>query len=148
MQKIKHLIVTIIALGLISPAIAGIVSARIPVIIYDGPSENSQRKFLLGKGYPLIIIAETTEWLTVCMHDRSSGNIKRRDTRPGNNVVVLRSTKLYAEPNEDSNLVANLGRNLLLANTGDTIDGWLPVRHESGYNGFVRAIDVWGHSGC
>ncbi len=127
---------------------AGLVAARLPIVIYDGPSEDAAPRYLLGKGYPLVVISETSDWLTVCMHDGTSGHVHRRDTRPGDNVVALQPTAVREQPNPSGTVVIRAGRELLLSNTGDVISGWLPVRHASGTSGFVRAVDVWGHSGC
>ena len=127
---------------------AGMVAARLPVIVYDGPSESATPRYLLGKDYPLVVISETSSWLTICMHDGTSGHIHRNDARPGDTVVVLRSTVVRADPRPGADAVLNVGERLLLSNTGDLISGWLPVRHQSGVSGFVSASDVWGHSGC
>ena len=129
-------------------AFAGKVAARLPVVVYDGPSDSTTPRYLLGKDYPLVVISETTGWLTICMHDGTSGHIHRGDARPGDTVVVLYSSVVREEPSQAANPVLNAGAQLLLANTGDVISGWLPVRHESGVSGFIRASDVWGHSGC
>lgn len=136
------------ALGLALPASAGLVAARMPVVVYDGPAETALRRFLIGKGYPLVVIAETSEWLTVCLHDGSSGNVHRRDALPGDNVIVRESTVMRGDPNPGGTVKMRLGRNLLLTGTGDPISGWLPVRHENGIAGFVELASVWGSSGC
>ena len=130
------------------PALSGVVAALMPVVVYDGPSENGLPRYLLGKGYPLVVISDTDDWLTVCMHDGSSGYVNRRDTLPGNNVIVLDSTILRSDPNPDGTVKMKLGRGLMLASTGDQISGWLPVRHENGISGFVELARVWGHSSC
>ena len=130
------------------PASAGLVAARLPVVVYDGPSETALRRFLIGKGYPLVVIAETSEWLTVCLHDGTSGNVHRRDALPGDNVIVREASVLRGDPNPGGTIKMKLGRNLLLTGTGDPISGWLPVRHENGVAGFVELASVWGHSGC
>ena len=141
------LALTTIVLGA-ALAQAGMVTARLPVIVYDGPSENATPRYLLGKGYPLVVISETTDWLTVCMHDGTTGNVHRRDTRPGNHVIVLTPTSVRVEPNPSALLLLKAGQNLMLANTGDVINGWLPVRHTSGVAGFLAATDVWGYADC
>lgn len=137
-----------LAVAFFAAATAGMVAARLPVVVYDGPSSSATPRYLLGKDYPLIVISETAEWLTICMHDGTSGHISRADARPGDTVVVLTPTVVRAEPSDGAAPVLNAGPQLLLANTGDVISGWLPVRHESGVSGFVPATDVWGHSGC
>ena len=129
-------------------ASAGVVAARTPVVVYDGPSDSSTPRYLLGGGYPLVVISETTDWLTVCMHDGTNGYVPRRDTRPGDNVVVVSATVVRSEPNPDAAVVLNAAPLLLLTTTGDIFSGWLPVRHDGGQTGFVPATDVWGHSQC
>lgn len=130
------------------PAVAGNVAARLPVVVFDGPSENSTPRYLLGKGYPVVILSETATWLKVCLHDRANGYLQRRDVVPGNNVIVTRPTELRADPSAAGAVVLQANTDLLLTSTGEAISGWLPVYHASGNSGFVSLQDVWGHSGC
>lgn len=138
-----------LALGLsLLPASAGTVAARLPVIVYDGPAESSVPRYLLGKDYPVVVVAETAGWVKICLHDRSVGYIHRRDLVPGSTVIVVRDTKVRTDPSLGSPTVLQAGSNLLLASTGDPIEGWLPVHHSSGISGFIPIQDVWGHSAC
>ncbi len=127
---------------------AGRVAGRTPIIVYSGPSENSTPSFLLSEDYPLVVISETSTWLTICMHDQTSGHVLLQDSKPGDNVVVIRPSTVYEEPSLQAAQLMLAGNNLLLASTGEIINGWLPVRHRAGTTGFILADDVWGHSGC
>ena len=148
MRKLSCQLCVALACLLCLPATASIVARNMPVIVYSGPSENSTPNFLLGEGYPLVVISETNDWLTICLHDRTSGYVRLGDTKPGNNVVVLRPTAIREEPAPQSPRLMLADYNLLLASTGEVIDGWLPVRHITGTTGFIPAKDIWGQTGC
>ena len=130
------------------PSLAGFVTARQPVIIYDGPSTDSNPRYLLGKDYPVTIISETSQWLKVCLHDQTTGYLERRDVVPGNNVIVIRPTVLRSDPSDSGGRMFKAAPQLLLTSTGEPIGGWLPIRHSSGSTGFVQLQDIWGNSGC
>lgn len=150
MRRIAAAAAALAALAAFPPALAreGLVAARLPVVVYDGPSDSAIPRYLLGKDYPLVVISETSGWLTVCMHDGTSGHVHRNDARGGSTVVVLGSTVVRADPSPGADPVMNAGPQLLLHQDGDMISGFVPVRHDSGLTGFVPAGDVWGHSGC
>lgn len=147
-MRIWRILVLVVAPLLLAPTLAGTVAARLPVVVFDGPAESSSPRYLLGKGYPVVVISETSTWLKVCLHDRSTGYLHRRDVVPGNNVMTIRPAALRADPSPAGAILLQSAKNLLLTSTGEPIRGWLPVRHVSGSAGFIQLQDVWGYSGC
>ena len=124
---------------------AEIVARRLPVVIYAGPSETSTRIALVGKDYPFVRIAETADWFKVCLHNGSVGYVRRNDTAAGQRVVIRARTPLLYAPQADSEKVVDLAAGLLLEVSGNPYEGYLPVRHPAGYEGFVELNAAWGH---
>ena len=125
-------------------AVEGVLVARNPATVYDAPSRNSQPLFLLSLGYPLIVLSQTADWLTVCMHDGNVGYVSARDVKTGSGAIVLTRTQVRSAPSPSSGAVVfTADQGLMLSVTGTATGKWLPIRHISGRKGYIHRDDLF-----
>ena len=142
----KRLLAAAAVLACLAPAAAaeGVLVARNPATIYDAPSENGRRLFLLSLDYPLTVLSRTAAWLTVCMHDGSVGYISARDVKPGNGAIVLTRTQVRTAPGPAAGRISfTADQGLMLAVEGPPKGEWLPIRHVSGRKGYINRGDLF-----
>jgi SH3-like domain-containing protein len=116
-----------------------------PAILYDAPSVRADRLFVASRGYPFEVLVKLDAWTKVrdangevawienkAMGDRSMALV----------TVPLADVRAAASP--QAPLAFEAYKGVLLEITGPAVDGWVPVRHRDGQQGFIRAAHVWG----
>ncbi len=132
-----------LALAAGSAAADGAATARNPVTVYNGPSQNDPL-YLLSLDYPLVVISRTSEWMTVCMHDGTVGNIQARDAKDASGGIVLARSPVRESPDPLGAVVFNADKGLLLDVAGDPVGNWLPVAHaSSGKKGYIGIANIF-----
>ena len=115
-------------------------------ILYDAPSAEASRVYILSQGYPVEVIVNLGEWVKV--RDQQGGlNWIESKNLVNKRTVLVTADKTEMKIAEDSNsaLVATVEKDVvleLLATTNK--NGWIKVKHRDGVTGFVQASDVWG----
>lgn len=116
-------------------------------ILYDAPSAEASKIFILNNGYPVEIIVNLGAWLKV--RDQLGGLSWVESKNLGGKRTVLVTTKTDIKIAEDgaSALVATVEKDVVLELLSSTHkNGWIKVRHRDGATGFVQVSDVWGFS--
>jgi SH3-like domain-containing protein len=116
------------------------------VILYDAPSAQSQKRFIVNQGYPLEVVVALQGWLKV---RDASGALNWVEVRKVSNkqrtVMVKVAQAVVRQAADDSApVVFQVQQNVLLEMSEGGAPGWLRVRHRDGSNGFIRAAQVWG----
>ena len=114
-------------------------------ILYDAPSAEASKIYILNQGYPVEIIVNLGDWVKV--RDQLGGLswLESKNLASKRTVLVTKKTELKAAEDSASNLVASVEKEVvleLLATTNK--NGWIKVKHRDGLVGFVQASDVWG----
>ena len=116
-----------------------------PAILYDGPSNKAGKLFILSRDHPLEVLVKLDKWTKVRDTDGAIGWVENSLIGERRHVQVsANAAEIHAMPSPTSLLVFEAQRGVLLEATGPAADGWLPVRHRDGQNGFVRSVQVWG----
>ena len=116
-----------------------------PAIVFDAPSVKAAKTFILARQQPVEVLVKLDKWIkirdadnTVGWVENSAVELKRRAQ------VSVAVADIRNMPNPASSLVFEAQRAVILDVTGAANDGWLPVRHRDGQQGFVRKSQVWG----
>ena len=116
------------------------------VILYDAPSTQSQKRFIVSQGYPLEVIVVLQGWVKVrdatgALNWVEAGKVS---TKQRTVMVKVASAQIRTEADENSPPVFRAQQNVVLDLTETLASGWLKVRHRDGIVGYLRATQVWG----
>jgi len=114
-------------------------------VLYDAPSRESKRLFVVSRHYPLEVIVNLDAWVKVRDQTGALSWIERKLLSDQRMVVVTApSAEARQRPEEGAPLAFVAVQNVALELLGAAPGGWLRVRHPDGANGFLRANLVWG----
>lgn len=114
-------------------------------ILYDAPSAQSQKRFIVSKGYPLEVIVVLQGWVKV--RDASGAlswvEAGKVSAKPRTVMVRVPLAPVRQAADETAPVVFQAQQNVVLELT-EVAGGWLRVRHADGAAGFIRVSQVWG----
>ncbi len=115
-------------------------------MLFDAPSNRANKIFIILRLTPLELLVKLEKMTKVRDADGTIGWVdndalgSRRHVQVSVPVAAVRAT-----PNATGNLLFDAQRTVLLEVSGAaTADGWLPVKHRDGPNGFIQLSQVWG----
>jgi SH3-like domain-containing protein len=117
------------------------------LILFEGPSSSTKKKFIVTEGYPLKIIVSLKDWKKVEDHLGKISWAQTKGLDKERTIMTLRSlVTIYNKPSKNGAKLAYVDNfialNLLSPNV---TDGWVKVKSLSvGVEGFIRAEEVWG----
>lgn len=115
-------------------------------VLYDGPSERAQKRFIVVRGTPLEVVSSLGAWAKVRDYAGDVFWILQAELAPPRHVAVSRAlASVRKTPRSAGELVFQAERGVLLELVDEPAPaGWLRVRHRDGATGFVSADEVWG----
>ncbi|NMF90143.1 SH3 domain-containing protein [Aromatoleum petrolei] len=147
MRTLLHRIALAAALAVPAAAVHAIEyrSVAEPAIMYDSPSDKGKRLFIIAAGTPLEVVVSLDKWAKVRDAGGSINWIERRALSEKRTVMVTSARAVVRQrPAADAPVAFESAKDVVLEVTGSANEGWLPVRHKDGANGFVRVTEVWG----
>jgi SH3-like domain-containing protein len=127
------------------PAKAFVSVGERPAVMYDAPSERSNKTFIVLRNTPLEVLVKLAKWIKVRDAEGTIGWVEAAAVGERRFVqVAANSADVRAMANANSANVFDAQRGVLLEVSGMPLDGWLPIRHRDGQTGFVRQTQVWG----
>ncbi|MFN3789686.1 SH3 domain-containing protein [Massilia sp.] len=116
-----------------------------PVILYDTPTTKGTRMYIAPRGMPLQVVSSYGDWVKVRDANGELAWTEARGLSPRRNLVVRTpGAKVFAGPDEGSQVLMTADRGVLLELVDPTALAWIRIRHRDGIDGYVRANDVWG----
>lgn len=116
-----------------------------PTVLYDAPSNRSNRTFIMLRNTPLEVLVKLDRWTKVRDADNTIGWVENGALGDRRYVQVsAASAEVRANAAANAPVVFEAQRQVLLEVTGAATEGWIPVRHRDGQAGFVRTTQVWG----
>ncbi len=114
-------------------------------VLYDAPSQKSQKRFVIYPGTPVEVVVSVGNWIKIRDADGTLSWIEKAALSQ-NRTLIVRSAKAAIRRSPDTNAPVQFEaqRDVVLELVTTRSDGWAQVRHASGQVGFVRSIDVWG----
>lgn len=122
-------------------------SVNVPkAILYDAPSLEASKLFLLTSGYPVEVIVNLGEWIKVRDHFGALSWIQGKQLSAKRTALVMADqTEIRQLDNEQSPLVATVEKDVVLEVLTPTAkNGWVKVKHKDGLTGYIQATAIWG----
>ena len=114
-------------------------------IVYDTPSTEGRRLFILRAGTPVEIVVTLDQWIKVREPSGSLSWVERRVLAKRRTLLVTAErAAIRREARDDAALSFEAARNVVVELIETPTLGWARVRHADGLEGYIRASDVWG----
>jgi SH3-like domain-containing protein len=114
------------------------------VVLHDAPSEDSTKRTILTRGYPVEVIIESGSWVRVRDEVGGFGWIQSRRLGDKRTVMVSEAVaQAHESPSDSSAIVFRAEKGVFLDFVGIS-GGWAKVRHRTGIVGYIRLGDLWG----
>lgn len=138
-----------LALLLALPLTAGALEFRSVVppkaVLFDAPSLQGKKLYVIGQGYPLEVIVNLGDWLKV---RDNQGGLSWIEAKQLGNTRTLLIAKPEAELRQSADaaspLLARLQQHVVVGLVESAGNGWVKVKHRDGLVGYVAASAVWG----
>lgn len=116
-----------------------------PSILYDTPSDQGKRMFIIAPGTPVEVVVELDAWTKVRAPGGAITWIERRALTPKRTLLVTSDSAIvHTAPQAGAPAAFEAARDLVLELVTPPVGGWVEVRHRDGAAGFVRITEVWG----
>jgi SH3-like domain-containing protein len=114
-------------------------------VLYDAPSKEASKLYVLGGGYPVEIIVNLGDWTKIRDQLGSLSWIEGKQLTSKRTVLVTVKTDIKSAEDATSPLVAIVEKDVILELISPTIkNGWVKVKHRDGMTGFVQVSHLWG----
>lgn len=113
-------------------------------ILYDAPSRDANRLFVLSRDYPVEVIISSGEWVRVRDSSGAFGWIEEKNLSDRRMVMVRVPVAEAREKPEASAPVAFKVEQDVVLEFGGFANGWARVRHRDGATGFIKLSQLWG----
>lgn len=114
-------------------------------VLYDTPSANGKKLFVVTHGYPLEVTVTLENWVKVRDASGAISWIERKTLADKRMVLVIaETTKAHQSPASNSPLSFRAARDVVLEFVEPGPPGWIKVKHRDGQTGFVQTAEVWG----
>ena len=115
-------------------------------VLYDAPSAQSKKLFVVNQGYPLEVIVAVEGWVKVRDANGALSWVDAKQVSAKVRTVMVKAPVAQVRQAAEDNapVVFQAQHNVLLELTEVVAGGWLRVRHRDGVSGFVRVSQVWG----
>ena len=115
------------------------------VILYDAPSVEASKLYLLGQGYPVEIIVNLGAWLKVRDAQGGLSWVESKQLSSKKMALVLSKTDIKIADDVSASLLATVEKDVLLEVLASSNKaGWVKVKHRDGIVGFVALAALWG----
>jgi SH3-like domain-containing protein len=115
-------------------------------IMYDAPSKEASKLFILGSGYPVEVIVNLGDWVKVRDNQGGLSWVESKSLSTKRMVLVLAKTEIKASEDAASALVATVEKDVVLELVaGGANNNWVKVKHRDGVTGFVLVDKLWGY---
>ena len=114
-------------------------------VLYDAPSLEATKLYILNAGYPVEIIVDLGDWLKVRDQQGGLSWIQNKHLTTKRTVVTIEKADIKSAENADSSILATVEKDVSLELISPIINnGWVKVKHRDGIMGFVHASALWG----
>ena len=113
-------------------------------ILYDAPSLEASKLYILSQSYPVELIVNLNNWVKVRDAAGALSWVESKSLSSKRTVLVLAKTDIKSAEDPTSALVATVEKDVVLELLADRQNGWVKVRHRDGVTGFVQVTNVWG----
>lgn len=114
------------------------------VVLFDAPSKQSTKLFILSKDYPVEVIITSEGWVRIRDDTGAFGWVEAKSLSARRTVMVKsQAVDARDRPIESAPVVFKAAPGVILEYLGLT-GGWAQVRHRDGATGYVLLAQLWG----
>lgn len=116
-------------------------------VLFEGPSNTTEKMFIVTEGYPLKVLVSLKDWKKVKDHNGKISWIEAKNTQDERTVLILNNDAvIFNQANEKSHKLANVEKSVVLKlNSNMLIGEWAEVKTQiEGLVGFIHSKEVWG----
>ncbi len=144
-QHTKSSLVIVFLLLLPSLATAEYCTVNVPkAIVYDSPSAQGKKLYLLSQGYPVEVIVNLAEWVKVRDQQGGLSWIDAKQLSTQRTLLISSPVEIKKTPELGGVVVARVEKDVVVDLLEPAKNGWVKVKHRDGLVGFVQTSAVWG----
>jgi SH3-like domain-containing protein len=114
-------------------------------ILYDAPSVQAKKRFLMSTGYPLQVLVKLDKWIKVRDDGGDIAWVEAKNLGDRRTLIVTEAgAEVRAKATPDAPLIFRADRGLLLELAEPPANGAVKVRHRDGQSGYISTKKVWG----
>jgi len=114
-------------------------------VLYDAPSTQSKKLFILSQNYPVEIIVSLDRWIKVRDASGALAWVEISKLTPKRTLLITAPVaEIRGQPDEGAPLVFKAERDVALDLVEIVSGGWVKVKHRDGQSGFIPMKEVWG----
>lgn len=136
-----------LALALAAPAARAVDyrSVAAPAILFDSPSVQGKRLFIIASGTPVELIVSLDKWYKVRDSTGTISWIERKALSEKRTVqVTAERVAVRSAPDDKAPMAFEAVRDVVLEAVEMPKIGWIKVRHRDGATGYIHVSQVWG----
>ena len=116
-----------------------------PAILYDAPSTQAKKLFVVSNYLPLEQVVSLNNWVKVRDSTGSMAWIEKQALSNRRFVAVTAKIAMVRQsPENAAPVVFQAHQQVALEWLERTGTGWLKVRHQDGMTGYISMAEVWG----
>lgn len=122
-------------------------SVSVPkAVLYDAPSGQGKKLFIVNQGYPLEVIVNLGDWIKVRDSKGGLNWIESKQVSTGRTVIVISAqADIYQDADQGSPVIGKVSKDVVLDLVETAGNGWVKVRHRDGLVGYLPNTSVWGY---
>lgn len=113
-------------------------------VLYDAPSANSKKLFIVTQFYPVEVIVDLGGWVKVRDKTGELAWIESRNLAAKRTVLALEAADVHGAADAATPVVFKVEKDVALDLVEPAGNGWVKVRHRDGLTGFILSSQVWG----
>ncbi|PKO94101.1 MAG: hypothetical protein CVU15_01000 [Betaproteobacteria bacterium HGW-Betaproteobacteria-1] len=114
-------------------------------VLFDAPSAQAKKLYLLWQGYPVEIIVNLGDWVKVRDNQGTLTWVEAKNLSPDRTVIVMKDlVSMHQSADANSSVVSQLQKDVVLDYIETAAGGWVKVKHRDGLTGYVQTTSVWG----
>ena len=114
-------------------------------ILYDAPSTQATKRFVVKQGYPFEVVVKLDKWIKVRDNSGTIAWVEAANLTEKRTLIVTQSgAEVREKPDAASKIIFKADKDLLLEFVETSPTGWIKVHHRDGENGFINLKQVWG----
>lgn len=144
-QHTKSLLIAALLMLLPTLAVAEFRAVNVSkAIVYDSPSAQGKKLYLLGQGYPVEVIVNLAEWVKVRDQQGGLSWIDAKQLSAKRTLLIISPVEIKQTPEANGVIVARVEKDVMVDFIEPAKNGWVKVKHRDGLVGFVQTPSVWG----
>ncbi len=116
-------------------------------VLLEGPSNTTEKMFIVTEGYPLEVLVSLKDWKKVKDHNGKISWIESKYTHNERTVLILKDgAVIFNQANDKSHKLANVDKFVVLKlNSPMLVGNWAQVKTQiEGLIGYINSKEVWG----